>query len=187
MEYRDTNEPIVFIYRDPRDVIVSAYFYWKMKTMEQAIDGVTQRAWPYNRHWHKFIDYWLIGANANSVVTYEQLSHRPELHLSRVIDDLGVSEVVGVNTAIARQEFKCKKKHVEKHGDDMPYGTDVQNSLLRKGVVGDWVNHLTRENCMRIHDRLWPYLKVLGYAEENQWYKEVLFRADSSIGRAGDF
>ncbi len=179
---RNTDEPIVFIYRDPRDVIVSAKFYWAMKTWEQAIDGVTKGEWPYCRVWHEWIDYWLIGANADSVVTYEQLSNRPELHLSRILDDIGVQSIIPPEIAVNRQSFKNKRRHVDQHGGEMPYGKKFQNSLLRKGVVGDWVNHLTREHCMRIHERLWPYLKVLGYAEENQWYKQVLFRADSSIG-----
>jgi hypothetical protein len=170
---RETDEPIVFIYRDPRDTIVSAKFYWKMKTWSQAIDGVTKAAWPYNRVWHEFVDYWLIGGNADSVVTYEQLRAQPELHLSRVLKEIDKQAIVSVDAAVERQEFGRKRKQVEKQGDNMPYGKDVQQSMLRKGEVGDWKNHLTIKHCEIIHDRLWPWLRVLGYEKNPRWYLEA--------------
>lgn len=170
---RETDEPIVFIYRDPRDTIVSAKFYWKMKSWEQAIDGVTKAAWPYNRVWHEFVDYWLIGCNADSVVTYEQLIDDTAWHLQRILKDIGKVPAMDVDKAVKQQSFEEKRKQVKRIGDKMPYGTEVQNSLLRKGEIGDWKNHLTIKHCEIIHNRLWPWLRVLGYETNPRWYLEA--------------
>ena len=173
MQKRETDDCCVVVYRDPRDAIVSAKFYWKMNNFDNAIDGVTQGKWPYARLWSKYIDNWIISGEADAVISYEALKKDTAKSVKFILNRFGIEPVVDIKTAVQIQSFATKKKFIQKHGDNMPYGKPLQSEMLRKGIIGDWKNHLTKSQCKIIHDRLWPYLYVLGYEKNPDWWKDV--------------
>jgi hypothetical protein len=149
---------VVYIYRDPRDVIVSASYYWN-STIEHMVDAVPKRIWPYNHDWKGLTDYWLVEGNSNAIVAYENLIENARFYLKIVLRDLGIAVPA--------------TKYVEQHGDQMPLGKVIQASILRKGIVGDWKNHLDREQCRRVSEELFDYMRILGYESDPDWWREI--------------
>lgn len=156
---------VIYIYRDPRDVIVSMYFYWETRTMDDAIDKAFKR-------WKRRMDYWVFGNMADTIVTFEQLKEDAPFHLGRVLSEIGLVPVVDVNVVVAHQEINAKRREVEKDGDTRPHGKSFQLAFLRKGIVGDWKNHFTEENAKRVHDELYDYMNRLGYENDPQWWRK---------------
>jgi hypothetical protein len=128
------------IRRDTRDVVVSAFFYERMKGFETPEDIGTyyqRRGWKvarmvvqYNRLWE------------NRPGTY--MSSYDALHNDFAAECCRLAAFVGVSIADAdieriREENKLSKLK-EKYDER---SADGSQSFFRKGVIGDWKQHLT--------------------------------------------
>ena len=164
--YVPQENKIIFIIRDLRDVIVSAKYYWKLDTIDSSITKIARR-------WKKTNEYWLNEDAATSYVRYEQLIDNTEFHLNRVLNEIGIVPAKDLGEVVANQEFHAKRKYIEKHGHTMPFGLTGQRGMLRKGIVGDWRNHFSKENAKRVHDEFYDMLNSLGYENDPEWWEKV--------------
>lgn len=142
-------QPVVLVVRDPRDVAVSAWKYWKRPSLINTIHLMGNGGWPlpHGGGWSEFYRWWLDNRNYLTVVSYEDLLANPKIELEIVCERLGVTVDIAhhVDEVIQRQSFDVRKEQAQQHGDDMPYGKAVQVGALRKGISGDWRNHFDRE------------------------------------------
>jgi hypothetical protein len=161
--------PVVYIYRDPRDIIVSAHYYWEDFSIDHMIDAVIFGRWPYAYGWRKMVDLWYAKDNADYYVSYEGLSRNPKSIIQDVLRILDAK--VGdarINAAIDRQSFGKRKKTLN---DALPYGVGIQNKLMRKGKIGDWKSHMNMEQRKRVHDGCYDLMELLNYEDDPEWWR----------------
>lgn len=163
---RGMENKVIYVYRDPRDVMTSAMHYWQTGSIMGAINKEIDR-------WNRFMRYWYFGDNATCYVSYEQLIEDTEGQLARVLDECELEPLFPLNAVVAHQEFKAKKRYIERNGDKLPYGKVGQLKILRKGIVGDWRNHFTREDARAIHMLTYEYMNKLGYEDDPDWWTKV--------------
>lgn len=138
-------ERVIFVCRDPRDVVVSVKYYWGMESIESAIEAMGNGTHPLVGvgRWVDFIEAWRnVFSFPMSWIKYENLHARTEDELASLLKSIGLPEYVkNVHQAVQRQSFDNKRKQISEDGDTRPYGKSIQLTNLRKGIVGDWKNH----------------------------------------------
>jgi dTDP-4-amino-4,6-dideoxygalactose transaminase len=162
--------PTVFIYRDPRDVAVSAMHYRINTNLADVLKGMigtgikTDDLGVQQGNYEGWIRSWWGKDRAQAIVSYEQLHKNPVKHLKRIVKelvgiDLKTDHVVNV---IERQEFQNVLKNNPEYYHSM-----------RKGVAGDWVNYFTRDLGRLLHERLGELMREQGYIKSDDWWEEL--------------
>jgi hypothetical protein len=168
-----TTERVVFVLRDPRDVAVSAKFYWKSPSLLNVIKAMTTGGSPFGAVglWLPFVEKWLSQDKPKQIiiVRFENLISKPKQEVARVLRHFDLDAVNPLNEVMRRQRFNNKKRQLARDGNTRPYGKQTQLHHLRKGVSGDWVNHFDAE-CAEIAYRYWrDELVKLRYEHGYDW------------------
>lgn len=176
---RLTNEKIVFLVRDPRDICISGAYHWRQKPTEfldRMINGDVAKC----GRWDKYIKEWLdfhidYGDNhypSTMLLTYENLLSGPYASCKFTIEKFRLSfKEARAREAIKRQSFKRRQSliHLENF-DRTPEGSkrveqELRRNNMRKGIVGDYKNYFTQE----MNDRIWLefgwIMERLGYVK----------------------
>jgi hypothetical protein len=170
------NVAAFFIYRDPRDVIVSQIFYalemhkghgmhryyTELKTMEErinaAINGVqtaTAQLSPIRAKYEHYLG-WLSQINALSL-RFEDLILERQPALNRVLDHLaarGFSAQPPRPQALAALEMAIAPR---------------ASGTFRKGQPGEWKQHFTEANKQTFKAAGGDLLQTLGYEKDAKW------------------
>lgn len=157
---RLTNEKIVFLVRDPRDICISGAYHWRQKPevfLERMIDGDVAKC----GRWDEYVSKWLnldFATILIEVVKYEDLLDHPYRRLPLMLDGINcVWHRAFLYEAVRRQSFTARKAQI---GSDEK---ELRRNNMRKGVVGDWKNHFTP----KMNDRIWQefgwMMERLGY------------------------
>lgn len=168
---------IVTITRDPRDVAVSAMYYWNIPDIDTTVKAMGEGLHPLIGvgSWSGFVESWLsiktIGIVAANVF-YEDLYWNPESEIYRLLSSLRIRNVreADVVAALNRQEINVKRNQVKLDGDRRPYGKEIQIKHLRKGIVGDWTGHFTRKTCELSQHYFGDLMLKIGYIENERWF-----------------
>lgn len=165
---------IVHIARDPRDVAVSVQHYWKRDHLWEAIDAMLRGLHPLKTHgpWHGFIERWLPVANVPTV-RYEALSADPVGVLKALAWRLKLEPVHNTSAVVRRQSFRATRERIEKEGDSLPYGKEIQLHNLRKGIVGDWRNHWTANMGDYVSSAWGDHLLDFGWERDPNWWEKL--------------
>ncbi|CAN6249443.1 unnamed protein product [Urochloa humidicola] len=165
-----TSCKIVYLYRDPKDTLISTwYFLNKFRaregmdplTVEHAVELFCDGLLPFGPYWDHVVGYWRAhSAHPEKVLffRYEEMQQDPEAHVRRLAEFVGLpfgakEEEDGVVATIVRL---CSFKHLSglkatKDGSTgTVFGPVRNNSFFRRGMVGDWANHLSPEAARRI-------------------------------------
>jgi hypothetical protein len=156
-------ERIIRIIRDPRDVAVSAWHYWDLKSLEYTIKAMGEGLPPFAGvgPWARFYTEWQSTSEfglKSFNVHYEELFKHPEAALFSIAYFLGLIDYYGdmvaaIDIAIQRQSFAVRQAELSGSGSKYMYGETIQLKNLRKGIAGDWRNHFTPE----LNDLAWSY------------------------------
>lgn len=165
----------VSIYRDPRDVLVSASFYVAHLPPEEGGWGDAYRALPTAHRIQTLIERgdflltrleaWFHATNAHKV-RYEDLLTQPADALSGVARYLNLAySSQDLDRVIHRHSFKTRT------GRDR--GVERASAFLRKGIAGDWKNHFDID-CIdafkQAKDGRWNQLLVdMNYETSLNW------------------
>jgi len=160
----EEGEKIVLVIRDPRDVIVSAMHYWGIADIRKASQCVLQGEWPTPQvgGWIKLYNLWKV-ADYTHLIRYEDLWHDPKEELQFMLESLGEECIPNINQVIARQCFDARKRKAQQFGHKMPYGKEVQMRALRKGIIGDWTNHIDEESLEYVARHAGDLAEEFGY------------------------
>lgn len=175
-KYRD--KKVIFLARDPRDVIVSSYFEMKKR-------GELFGQNPYEKHQPvfegdlpEFIDqtrggfdtilrYYNIWADNREIpqgfllVRYEDMRRDPARELRRVLEFLGlfpIDEAV-IQEAVRYASFENMRK-MEREGDfksgvlNPAERSDEDSYKTRKGKVGGYADYLTEDQIKRLNHKI---------------------------------
>ncbi|XP_020178777.2 cytosolic sulfotransferase 8 [Aegilops tauschii subsp. strangulata] len=161
---------IVYVCRDPKDTLVSTWSFVNKFRAEDGLepipveaaagyfcDGVSASG-PY---WDHVLGYWRAHlANPERVLffRYEEMSRDPAAHVRRLAEFVGrpfsaEEEEDGAVDAVVKL---CSFEHMTgleatKSGKtELVLGAVENSSFFRRGLVGDWENHLSPETARRI-------------------------------------
>jgi len=155
------DERIIFIIRDPRDIIVSACHHWKKRNRSQIINLVCNGGLARLPAWDEYLKQWQQLDNVKWT-SYEALSENPFNEVNYLLNGL-LYDRARIIPAIARQSFDNRKRQIEKEGDSLYLGKEYNLNFMRKGIVGDWKNHLTKLDCQIIWRHLGEMMQSVGY------------------------
>jgi hypothetical protein len=176
-------ERIVYVQRDPRDVVVSVKHHWGVQTIRETIKHMQQGTGhfktfgPYETYCRTWID-WCSANNEASrgLSVYEALQTHPDVVLVRILARLNLitlDRLVRIDGAIKRQAFEAKKAQIEIDGETRPHGITAQRNHYRKGVVGDWEAEFSKDDCERCEEAFGNFIRELGYTNNNKWWEGI--------------
>jgi len=144
LSYRDGC--VVYIQRDPRDVFVSYSYYlqngaanWKRlrHQMLGALGKSMQIRW-FIRDWKQHVEAWQ--RHTDLILHYEKLLSEGPGYLSGCFASAGFE----VSEAIASSAMECFR--FENMTGGRTSGKEDEKSFFRRGIAGDWRNHLNDED-----------------------------------------
>lgn len=168
---------MLFVFRDPRDMILSHVFYatqmhpghgmhgyytQTLKTMEEridaAIEGVTEQGSELSPIYEKYRGYlgWL-EQPAVLNLRFENLIHDRQRTLETILEYL---ESRGYVPSQSRpQQVESLQESIRPH----------KSGTFRKGGTGDWRAYFTESNKAHFKQLAGDLLIVLGYEKDNAW------------------
>ncbi len=150
---------IIVMVRDPKDVCVSFAYHFKLRGKDKLIDGriSTDFAKSVAMAWHEYYKHCLEHKSNAKFILYNDLLNKCSQKMEEIVSFLGhsVSEV-DINNSVKKNDFK------ELTGRER--GVQAE-SFFRKGIVGDWVNHLSQEQADIINEICRNEMNLLGIPE----------------------
>ena len=166
----------IFLYRDPRDMLVSHVFYAtdlyeghgmnryyaQLDNVEArlnaAIEGVTDPEFSLSNVRERYESYlgWFAQPDV-LCLRFEDLILEQDIALARL---LGYLEVRGLDPAVSRNQAVEMLKAVI---------APQKSGTFRKGEPGNWREHFTPENKKRFKDIAGDLLVELGYEDREDW------------------
>ncbi|XP_012617021.2 sulfotransferase 2A1 [Microcebus murinus] len=144
---------VIYLMRNPKDIIVSAYFFWnsvnlakKPESIEQYLEWFLEGNVVYGS-WFDHVHGWLSMRERGHflLLSYEELKRDPERTIEKICQFLGKKiEPEELNLIVKNSSFQVMKDNKMSNFsllDDM-YLTK-KNPLMRKGITGDWKNYFT--------------------------------------------
>jgi len=150
----------VHIIRDPRDATISQWLFWAKENdprpFEEFVEYSITKVWPLNVESARRAGRGLGALYAE--VRYEDLLEGCEGEVRRLLRFLGVSEADNdVAACLANGRFG-------KHAGGRRRGADGgEGHLYRKGVAGDWRNHIPAPLAERCCEQVAPLMRSCGY------------------------
>lgn len=186
--YGNGTEKIIYIYRDPRSVIVSAFHYFdldpKYPQLHKFLSCVPKGLWMYQRYLHsplhkmdtmtrilieggKFVWFrepWKIhiGGYQNKdnvlMLSYEELKSATLSVAHKISQFLSISRTDKELEAAIDVQSFSKKKESFK-----AHGNKKQEKMLRTGETSAWKEELSINNLEYIEKQIGDFMLVLGY------------------------
>lgn len=183
---------IIYVVRDPRDIVVSGAFHFSFfrattlkwlnlirpkkaqilvkkffaysKSRRYNINrmlGMLESGDPLIDHahwaWDFHLDSYMIAPDV-LILRYEDLIQKGPETARKVLEYGGVTKTEAqIASDLEAQSFKQRKSDFQNANDKL------KDRHLRKGVAGDWKNHLTESDCERIKARFGKLMHKLGY------------------------
>lgn len=178
---------VIVLWRDGRDVIVSHYYHslFVQEELNPRKVRIARRHLEFRDYgdirqnlprfieyafeqkvrprfsWSDFVRNW---ADRDVVqVKYEQLRKDTACELRRVIRELAGQEIDEEKLNLIVEKYSFENQSGRKPGQEKT------NSFLRKGIVGDWKNHFTRESRRLFSQYAGEELIMLGYEKDYSW------------------
>lgn len=155
---------IVYITRDPKDTFVSLWHFMNAKArleeeeaypLNEAFESFCKGIHPFGPFHDHVVQYWkesLKKPERILFLKYEELKRDPKGQVQKLASFLGrpLVEEADVDDVLWRCSFeRLKDLEVNKVGVDPRVGF-AHSSYYRRGLVGDWKNHLTMEMKERL-------------------------------------
>nr|XP_043634809.1 cytosolic sulfotransferase 17-like isoform X2 [Erigeron canadensis] len=156
----------VYICRDPKDVFVSMFHFVKQMrpkhlpalSFDKAFELFCEGVMDYGPYWDHVLGFWKASLEHPDKVLflrYEEMKKEPEVHVKRL------AEFMGVPISVEEQKNQVVEKIITLCGFEHLKNLEVNKSgkythinnkpvcgnhvFFRRGEVGDWQNHLTKE------------------------------------------
>lgn len=154
------DRPIIFLVRDPRDVVVSAYFHATRHkhrftgTIGDFIEDDAQGLGSYLAYLNGWADGLRFGRS--HVTSYERMSADPAAELGRILAFLGEdAKEAAVARAVEKSSFiamrsKERQTGIPGHRYDLK---DDESLRMRRGKPGGFVDYLSQAEVARVMER----------------------------------
>ena len=150
---------VVWIYRDPRDMVVSMMHYRKSTDLQATIRSIENPDMD-QYGFARYVSGWL--ENPPTIaVTYESLHDRPII----ILNDIHTA-ISGVSADVNKIASVVERNRFGRWKASFPHS-------MRKGVTGDWKNHFTYDDAV-LMEKMWgKEMRQLGYTDSPNWIYEV--------------
>ena len=151
------------IIRDPRDMATSQWVRYAKNNDPRGIEVYTEQQ--ITRTWVTHVQAArqagaALGESRYAEVRYEDLMENESAELARLLRFLGAD-------ASAEQVARCAEAgSFKKHAGGRKRGQELAGAFYRKGVAGDWVNHLPADVVLRSCRQIAPLMRSCGYDPE---------------------
>lgn len=161
--YNNKPAKMLWIQRDPRDMVVSMMFY---RNVQPDLMGVLDSVVWDRPHkevgahgYRSFMEGWIASQTYDYSTRYEQLHSQPYIELQNVAKAVTGNELPKgfVQGVIHRQRFDRWAPRYE--------------HSMRKGVVGDWRNYFKQETGEYITEAIGDLMMAEGYINALDWWK----------------
>ncbi|GAA0164914.1 transferase [Lithospermum erythrorhizon] len=156
------NCKIVYICRDPKDLVVSMFhfakkFPWPIFSFERTVERFCEGRSYYGPYWDHVLEYWKMSQEKPENVMflkYEDMKENTLFYIKKLAEFLGEpfsqeEEMEGVPEKIMNMcsfenlsNLEVNKTGIHREGSAVEIGN---NAFFRKGEVGDWKNHFTQK------------------------------------------
>jgi hypothetical protein len=170
----DAGVRYLVLFRDPRDVAVSAVFYvrrlrWHAKyryfaglPVDEGLKAFARQTLPAHvawfRSWHDNRD-----PGMSLTLRYEDLLSDPFQAMTEV------AKLFALDHSPDTVEQIVEAQSFQRLSQGRSVGQEDTNSHFRKGVAGDWKNHFTPELKVIYKEQIGDLLIELGYEQNDAW------------------
>ncbi|XP_062609824.1 sulfotransferase 4A1-like [Saccostrea cucullata] len=174
-EINSKQPKIVYIARNPKDVVVS-YFYLVTSLhaltryrgkLSDFVDSFLKDRVPYSPWSRHVLDFWEIKDQPNVLfLTYEDLKMDLERSIKRVAiflqRDLSKEDIQRIAKHCSFVEMKKNPAVNHQWLTDLKYRNPTGAEFLREGRIGDWQNYLSKEQDERLNVKIALKLRQTG-------------------------
>ena len=174
----------VYIYRDPKDALVSLWFFTKKKLADEAKGGDPPKPYTieeafeffcdgrafYGPQWHHVAGYWEASRRRPEKVLflwYEDMLRNPVGNVRKLAEFMGCAFSGDEESAGVVQDIveicsidTLKNMEANKCGSQRTFRNET---FFRTGVAGDWSNHLTPAMAERLDKIVQEALQGSGF------------------------
>jgi hypothetical protein len=161
---------VVYVVRDPRDVLVSYWHYQKFlhKDFTQSLEEyvASDSHWPCE--WDEHVESWMMPRRHPHLmlVRYEDIHADSAGQLRRVLEFAGLtSDESRIATAVEESRFGKMREAEEKFGVHGAAG-DAKERFVRKGACGNWRNEMLPMAQEILERKYASAMRAMGYAPE---------------------
>jgi hypothetical protein len=175
--FRPQYRKAIYLVRDPRDVALSEFAYQKALGLEYCdFDSYLYRFLQGRVNsfgsWIEHATSWINAADAGRSevlpVNFEELKHKPEEQLGRLLDFLQMPELKErVSGAIANNSLA----HMKEQEKVKPQRASAKGQFIRSGSVGGWRSVFTSRQAEIVQQFAGNLMARLGYATTVQVYE----------------
>jgi hypothetical protein len=161
-----TDERLVFIVRDPRDICVSGAWHWRV-SQETFLDRMIRGDVAGLGRWDKYVEQWLtiiadlVANNSIKVaaLSYEQLLQEREARMVATLMYLDIPDIPikHISEAFKRQSFEERAKRIQDAGDSL------RRNNMHEGKAGEWVKYFSGKMNDRILSEFGTVMQRIGY------------------------
>lgn len=162
---------VVYVVRDPRDVVVSYWHYQRMMApgFEKPIEefAVDETVWPGT--WERHASGWLIEGRHPDLMTlkYEDLLRDTPGELARVLRFAKLDRDAGaIARAVEESRFEKMRAREEKTRRENKGPAAKEERFVRKGKSGGWREELPPAALKALESRFAATMRHFGYATE---------------------
>ncbi|KAL0896649.1 hypothetical protein Bca101_080610 [Brassica carinata] len=151
---KTSGSKVIYITRHPADTFVSLWHLYNNKfgteiSIQEAFDDFCKGLVPAGPYFEHVIEFWK-ARDRVLFVTYEDLKGKPEENVKRIADFVGCETMV--EKVVEECSFENLRNTSKERGEGVHWSGTKYDMFFRKGVVGDWKNHLTQEMMKELED-----------------------------------
>ncbi|CAH8376350.1 unnamed protein product [Eruca vesicaria subsp. sativa] len=153
---KTSGSKVIYITRHPADTFVSLWHLYNNKfgteiSIQEAFDDFCKGLVPAGPYFDHVLEFWEARDQDRVLfVTYEDLKGKPEENVKRIADFLGCETMV--EKVVEECSFENLRNASKERGEGVHWSGTKYDMFFRKGVVGDWKNHLTQEMMKELED-----------------------------------
>jgi hypothetical protein len=168
--YDPTFPKVIYMVRDPRDVMVS---YWHFKKVSDRNFSCSLNEFilmddMFPSSWDKHVTDWVINKRENVLcVRFEEMVENTRDTLEDVVSFIGLEyDGITINRAIELSKFDKMKKLELEYGVHNISSDETNGKFMRKGKIGSWREELNQRSVKRLEQKYGGLMTALGYKLE---------------------
>lgn len=145
---------VIYVARNPKDVLVSYYYFHKLATMLETPKSFDDffdkfmRGEVMGGSWFEHIQSWFPHKDDLNMlfITYEEMIQDLQTAVGRIAEFLGSDLTQDqLDSVVKHSTFKNMKQIPQANYEQVPGDllNHQEGRFMRKGTIGDWKNHLT--------------------------------------------
>jgi hypothetical protein len=158
---------VVYVLRDPRDVMLSYWHYQKFltkgysKSLREYLEADDH--WPCR--WDDHVASWLLPRRHRNllVVKYEEIQADAKGVLGKVLEFAGIEvNLWRIERAVESSRFEQMRESEEKFGVGNKGGEETER-FVRKGKAGSWREEMREEDVRVLEEKCGEVMRAVGY------------------------